>query len=288
MAEVIQKPDWLRVKFRSSYEFQNTINLLKDLKLNTICDEGRCPNKYECFSHGVATFMLLGNKCTRNCHYCNVSPGKPLPVDLTEPERVAQAVKRLNLSYVVITSVNRDDLKDGGASQFIATIKKIKEMNNTCKIELLIPDFKGDQELLKKIVETEIEVIGHNIETVEDIFPKVRPQGNYQKSLDVLKQIKCINPAQKTKSGIMLGLGEEPQQIMETLINLKNQGCDFITLGQYLQPSPKHHPVVKYYPKKEFEKWKEISLQIGFLHVEAGPLVRSSYRADKLAKYAII
>jgi lipoyl synthase len=282
MPEAINRPDWLKVRFRQG-NFSETVDILSELRINTICDDGLCPNRNECFNNKVASFMLLGNACTRNCKYCNVSPGRPGKLDLSEPLRVAEAVQKLSLKYVVVTSVNRDDLADGGASVFIETVKKIKELSPECKIELLIPDFQGDMQIIKSIIESGVDVIGHNIETVQELFSEVRPQGNYQRSLLVLKMIKRINLKQKTKSGLMLGLGETNLQIERTLLDLRRQGVDFITLGQYLQPSPIHQKIVKYYTPLEFAEWKERALKIGFVDVESGPLVRSSYRADKLA-----
>ena len=274
--------EWLKVRYSSPSQFDHTISILSELKLNTICQEGLCPNRAECFSHGVATFMILGNKCTRNCHYCHVAPGKPVTIDKTEPERVAKAVQQLGLSYVVITSVNRDDLPDGGACMFVETVDKIRELNPKCAVELLIPDFKGNFESLRSIVQIQPEVLSHNIETVEEIFSKVRPQGNYLLSLQLIGKIKQVNLLQKTKSSLMLGLGEEEIQIEKTLRDLIHRGCDFLTLGQYLQPTEMHWPVKKYYTPNQFEKWRLIALGLGFKHVESGPLVRSSYRADKL------
>lgn len=281
----INHPAWLRIKFNRSSELNQTASLLAQLKLNTICDEGLCPNRVECFSHGVATFMILGKNCTRNCRYCNVSTGKPFPIDENEPERIAQAVKKLRLRYVVITSVNRDDLPDGGAAIFIQTIRKIREFQPNCKIELLIPDFKGDKIPLERITRENVDVLSHNLETVRELFPIVRAQGNYDHSLRVLREIKNINPQQKTKSGLILGLGEHPHQIARALFNLRQQNCDFLTLGQYLQPSEKHLPVAKYYSPELFKFWKNAALRLGFQHVESGPLIRSSYRADKLSPY---
>ncbi len=276
-------PDWLRIKHHKNGNSTQTQNFISGLKLNTICEEGNCPNRSECFSRGTAAFLILGEKCTRNCLYCNVNPGKPLPWDCSEPLRLAQAVKKLNLSYAVLTSPARDDLPDGGASAFVETVQKIKELNPACRVELLIPDFKGNMEALKRVVESQAEVIGHNLETVEEIFPQVRIQGNYSCSLQVLKQIKILNPRQKTKSSLMLGLGETKEQVEKTLREIRQQGCDFLSLGQYLQPSEKHFPVSKYYTPQEFEQWKEKALALGFSHVESGPLVRSSYHADTLA-----
>lgn len=275
-------PPWIKVRLKDNHRFSSTSALLQEFKLNTICEEGLCPNRAECFSHGVATFLLLGDTCTRNCRYCHVKVGRPKPVDKTEPERVAQAVKKLNLSYVVLTSVNRDDLPDGGASIFAASVQKIKELSPSCTVELLIPDFKENIEALRMVAHCGAPVIGHNIETVRSRFKEVRAQGNYDLSLRVLRQLKSLRPELKTKSGLMVGLGETEEEIEQTLLDLRKQGCDFVTLGQYLQPTPQHYPVQQYYKPEQFLEWKKKAEAMSFLQVESGPLVRSSYRADKV------
>ncbi len=274
-------PPWLKIRVAPKDTVETT-SLLRSLQLTTICEEGLCPNRHECFRHGVATFMLLGKRCTRNCHYCHVEPGRPFTPDSAEPHRVAQAVQRLRLRYVVITSVTRDDLPDQGAGAFEQTVREIRTLNHNCSIELLVPDFKGKEELLTRIANLNVEVLSHNIEAVRDVFSQVRPQGNYEISLSVLKHFKVLNPHQKTKSGLMLGLGETESQIRATLQDLRQSQCDFLTLGQYLQPTEKHWKVHKYYSPEEFAYWKQEALHLGFEHVESGPLVRSSYRADKL------
>ena len=275
-------PPWIKVRLKNNHQFRSTSALLQEFKLNTICEEGLCPNRAECFSYGVATFMLLGDTCTRNCRYCYVKVGRPAAIDTTEPERVAQAVQKLQLSYVVLTSVNRDDLPDGGAGVFAATVQKIKEFIPSCTVELLIPDFKENSAALSIVANSGAVVIGHNIETVRSKFKDVRAQGNYDLSLRVLKQLKLLQPELKTKSGLMLGLGETEEEIEQTLFDLRKQGCDFVTLGQYLRPTSHHYPVHQYYKPEEFIDWKKRAEKIGFLQVESGPLVRSSYRADKL------
>lgn len=275
-------PPWIKVRLKDNHQFSSTSALLQEFKLNTICEEGLCPNRAECFSYGVATFMLLGDTCTRNCRYCHVKVGRPAAIDATEPERVAQAVQRLQLSYVVLTSVNRDDLPDGGAAVFAATVQKIKELIPSCTVELLIPDFKENSAALRTVAHCGALVIGHNIETVRSKFKDVRAQGNYDLSLRVLKQLKVLQPELKTKSGLMVGLGETEEEIEQTLLDLRKQECDFVTLGQYLRPTSQHYPVQQYYKPEEFIVWKKRAEKIGFLQVESGPLVRSSYRADKL------
>ena len=288
-------PDWFKIKFPSGESYGKVKGLVKTNRLHTICEEAKCPNLSECWSHGTATFLILGDTCTRYCGYCNVKTGKPEEVDFSELKKVADAVKKLNLKYVVITSVTRDDLGDGGASIYVDTIKEIRKLNRNCKVELLIPDFrlrnkdnknnrddKISIDALKKVIGARVDVLGHNIEAVRRIFLKVRKGGNYDLSLQLLKTIKKINKKIKTKSGIILGLGETKEEIIETMQELRDNGVDFLTLGQYLQPSEKHVKIEKYYKPEEFGELKEIGLKMGFRHVEAGPLVRSSYRADRL------
>ena len=288
-------PDWFKIKFPSGESYGKVKGLVKTNRLHTICEEAKCPNLSECWSHGTATFLILGDTCTRYCGYCNVKTGKPEEVDFSELKKVADAVKKLNLKYVVITSVTRDDLWDGGASIYVDTIKEIRKLNRNCKVELLIPDFrlrnkdnknnrddKISIDALKKVIGARVDVLGHNIEAVRRIFLKVRKGGNYDLSLQLLKTIKKINKKIKTKSGIILGLGETKEEIIETMQELRDNDVDFLTLGQYLQPSEKHVKIEKYYKPEEFGELKEIGLKMGFRHVEAGPLVRSSYRADRL------
>ena len=288
-------PDWFKIKFPSGESYGKVKGLVKTNRLHTICEEAKCPNLSECWSHGTATFLILGDTCTRYCGYCNVKTGKPEEVDFSELKKVADAVKKLNLKYVVITSVTRDDLGDGGASIYVDTIKEIRKLNRNCKVELLIPDFrlrnkdnknnrddKISIDALKKVIGARVDVLGHNIEAVRRIFLKVRKGGNYDLSLQLLKTIKKINKKIKTKSGIILGLGETKEEIIETMQELRDNDVDFLTLGQYLQPSEKHVKIEKYYKPEEFGELKEIGLKMGFRHVEAGPLVRSSYRADRL------
>jgi lipoic acid synthetase len=274
-------PDWLKVKIGGGENYIRMKSLLRNAKLNTICEEAKCPNIAECFGSGTAVFLILGDICTRNCRYCYVKYGKPLSLNLDEPHYVAESVKELGLKYVVITSVTRDDLGDGGANVFYETVKQIKKLNNNCKVEVLIPDFKGKIESLKIIINAKPDVINHNIEVVQDLFADIRPHGNYEISLELLKNIKKIKKAIKTKSGFMVGLGETNELILKTMRDLREANVDFLTIGQYLQPSRDHAEIKKYYTPAEFEELKKLALNMGFKHVESGPLVRSSYHAEK-------
>ena len=289
-------PDWFKIKLPNGEKYALVKGLVKTNRLNTICEEAKCPNLSECWSHGTATFLILGDICTRYCAYCNVKTGKPNEVDVDEPKKVADAVKKLNLRYVVITSVTRDDLEDGGASIYADTIKEIRKLSS-CKIELLIPDLRltkisNDNKnnisdkintiALTKVINARPDVLGHNIEAVRRVFSTIRRGGNYDLSLQLLNTIKRIDKNMKTKSGIMVGFGETFDEIKETMQDLRNNDVDFLTIGQYLQPSEKHVKIEKFYKPDEFEELKKIGLSLGFKHVEAGPLVRSSYRADRL------
>ncbi len=274
-------PDWLKVKIGGGKNYARMKSLLRNAKLHTICEEAKCPNIAECFNSGTAVFLILGDVCTRNCRYCYVKYGKPSSLNLNEPMDVAESVKELGLKYVVITSVTRDDLEDGGANVFYKTVKEIKKLNKNCKIEVLIPDFKGKMESLKKIINAKPDVINHNIEVVQELFPEIRPQGNYETSLEILTNIKKIKKGVKTKSGFMVGLGETNEQILKTMNDLKKANVDFLTIGQYLQPSRDHVEIKRYYTPEEFEEFKKTALSMGFRHVESGPLVRSSYHAEK-------
>ncbi len=274
-------PDWLKVKIPGGKNYVKMKTLLRSSKLHTICEEAKCPNIAECFGNGTSVFLILGDICTRNCKYCNVKHGIPKSINLNEPKDVAESVKKLGLKYVVITSVTRDDLKDGGASFFCNTIKEIRNQYIECKIEILIPDFKGKIESLKKIIDVKPDVINHNIEVVKELFAEIRPEGNYETSINVLKNLKKIEKKIKTKSGFMVGLGENNEQVLKTMDDLKKVNVDFLTIGQYLQPSKNHYEVKKYYSPKEFNEFKKIALLKGFKHVESGPLVRSSYHAER-------
>jgi len=274
-------PDWLKVKIGGGETYQQVKSLLRTSKLHTICEEAKCPNIAECFGSGTAVFLILGDTCTRSCRYCAVNHGAPRLVNPDEPHDIAESVKTLQLQYVVVTSVTRDDLSDGGADVFSKTVTEIRKVNPRIHIEVLIPDFQGKISALKKVVEAEPDVINHNIEVVENLFPKIRPQGEYQRSLSVLQTIKTIEPAMKTKSGFMVGLGETKEQILATMMDLREADVDFLTIGQYLQPTKHHVEIQKYYTPDEFKEFKDIALNLGFTHVESGPLVRSSYHAEK-------
>lgn len=273
-------PDWLKVKIGGGENYAKTKALLRSAKLHTICEEAKCPNIAECFGCGTAVFLILGDTCTRNCRYCNVKHGKPRSINLKEPHDVAESVRQLDLKYVVITSVTRDDLMDGGASTFYDTVIETKKLNKNCKVEVLIPDFKGNIDSLKKVIDSEPDVINHNIEVAEELFNSIRPEGNYKMSLELLKNIKKINKDMKTKSGFMIGIGENKEQIIKTMKDLRKADVDFLTIGQYLQPTKNHAEIKKYYTPEEFDEFKEIAIDLGFKHVESAPLVRSSYHAQ--------
>ena len=275
-------PDWLKVKLPSVETYAEIKSLITEANTHTVCEEANCPNLGECWSHKIATIMILGEKCTRACKYCMVKTGKPMATDLEEPKKAAKLVQQLGLQYVVITSVTRDDLQDGGSQLFGETIRQVHALTN-CEVEVLTPDYINNN--LRNVIQAKPDVYGHNIETVERLFHPIKPIGNYQKSLNVLKQAKEINPKQITKSGLMIGLGETLDEIHQTMRDIHDQGVIFLTIGQYLQPSPKHAPVKKYYTPDEFDSLREFGKSLGFSHIESGPLVRSSYRADKLHKY---
>ncbi len=273
-------PSWVEIEPYNKNEYLKTKKLTEDNNLTTVCMEANCPNRYECFSKGTATFMILGNTCTRNCLYCNINKRVPKDVDDDEPKRIAEAVKKLGLSYAVVTCVTRDDLEDGGAEQFVKTVDEIRQATPKCRVELLISDLKGNWEALKKIIDSKPDVLNHNIEVVRDLFPLLRPNGSYDFSLKLLKTAKNFNPEIKIKSGFMLGFGEEMSQILQTITDLKDAGCDIVTIGQYLQPSRKHFRMKKQYTVEEFKEIEEKAKELGIKQVVAGPLVRSSYRAS--------
>lgn len=273
-------PNWIKIGKYDKKKYLRTLDIINKNKLTTVCLEANCPNRYECFANGTATFMILGDVCTRNCSYCNIKKGQPQALDPIEPEKIAVAIKKMGLKYAVVTCVTRDDLVDGGAEQFAKTIKMIKKYNPNCKIEVLISDLQGNWIALNQIIEAEPDVINHNVEAVKDIFTLVRPKGDYELSLELLEKIKELAPGIKTKSGFMLGLGENDKQIAETLDDLKRCGCDLVTIGQYLQPSLNHFPIKKYYNLEEFKKIESIAKKIGIKNISAGPLVRSSYQAN--------
>lgn len=274
-------PEYLKRPIIDTDKTKTVRKILKHNCLNTVCENARCPNKNECYTKNTATFLIMGNNCTRNCRYCNISCNKPEALDSDEPKHIAKAVSDLGLRYAVITSVTRDDLPDGGAEHFANCIKEIRKLSPECKIEILTPDFKGDKKSLDIIINAHPDVFNHNIETVRGIFKTARPQGNYDISLNVLSYVKNNSNIQ-TKSGLMIGLGEKFEQIKETLCDLKNAGCDILTIGQYIQPSKEHLPVEKYYSLDEYEQLKKLADDVGFIKHQIGPLVRSSYNASEL------
>jgi lipoic acid synthetase len=280
---VVVKPDWLRVKAPQWERVGNVKGILRDLGLNTVCEEASCPNIGECFNAGTATFLIMGPACTRACPYCDIDfEKKPQPLDITEPERLAEAVRRLNLNHVVITSVNRDDLPDGGASQFVRCIDGVRSLSPQTTIEVLIPDLCGNWDALEIILQAKPEVLNHNTETIQRLYRRVRPQGDYQRSLELLKRSRQLRPEVYTKSGLMVGLGETDAEVRETMQDLRAVDCDILTLGQYLQPSPKHLPLVAFISPEQFNAWREFGESIGFLQVVASPLTRSSYHAEQV------
>jgi lipoic acid synthetase len=276
----VRKPEWLKIKLPTGNNFSQLNKNIQENKLHTICESGRCPNKEECWGAGTATIMILGNVCTRSCQFCNVETGKPEDVDIFEPARVAQSVKKMGAKHIVITSVDRDDLIDGGANIWSATIKAIRRHAPSTTMETLIPDFKGMTHLLDIIIEANPEVVSHNLETVERLSKQVRVQAQFSRSLFVLKYLKDQG-IRRTKCGLMLGLGETDEEIYETMDKLREANVDVLTLGQYLQPTRKHLPVSRYVSPEKFEDYRQIALEKGFLFVESGPMVRSSYHAEK-------
>ena len=274
-------PEWLKVKMPSGSKYENLKKLMGDQMLHTVCEEARCPNIGDCWERETATYMILGDTCTRACTYCAVKTGSPSGLDLEEPIRLAKTVQTLGLKYAVITSVNRDDLPDGGAFIFGQCISQIKKLSPSCKVEVLTPDFEGNWDSLKTVLDSKPDTFNHNIETVRRIFPKVRAKGNYELSLELLHKAKEIQVNLITKSGIMVGLGETKEEIIRTMNDLRAVDCNLLTIGQYLRPSTKHTPILKWYTPKEFKELEEIGLSLGFSHVASGPLVRSSYHADE-------
>jgi len=284
----IKKPDWIRIKLHATKTFQNVKEKLRESSLHTVCEEATCPNISECFSKGTATFMILGDLCTRRCPFCDVAHGRPDKIDQAEPERLANAIKEMGLKYVVITSVDRDDLRDGGAAHFANCIKAIRSSSPTSKIEILTPDFRGRLDTALSILSVELpDVMNHNLETVPRLYKQARPGANYQHSLDLLQKFKHINRDVITKSGIMVGLGESDDEIIDVMHDLKKHEVDMVTIGQYLQPTKGHLPVSRYVHPDQFNKFEKIGLSIGFKHVASGPLVRSSYHADEQAETSL-
>jgi lipoic acid synthetase len=286
MSEIIEagrkytkKPDWLRVKLPIGKEYAEVRQIVSKHKLHTICESGSCPNIGECWGNGTATFMILGNTCTRSCGFCNVHTGRPLPVDWEEPKMVAESIRLMKLRHAVITSVDRDDLKDGGSMIWAETVHEVRKLCPGITMETLVPDFQGKWENLQRIIDVHPEIVSHNLETVRRLTKEVRVQAKYERSLEALKRLK--EAGMKTKSGIMLGLSETEEEVYETMDDLRNVGVDILTLGQYLQPSKKHLQVIEFIKPEIFAKYKEIGLKKGFRFVESGPLVRSSYHAER-------
>lgn len=279
------KPEWLRVKAPQWERVGNVKEILRDLALNTVCEEASCPNIGECFNAGTATFLIMGPACTRACPYCDIDfEKKPKPLDPSEPERLAQAVQRMKLNHVVITSVNRDDLPDGGALQFVQCIQSIRAISPNTTIEVLIPDLCGNWNALELILQAQPEVLNHNTETVPRLYRRVRPQGNYERTLELLKRSRTYTPWVYTKSGLMVGLGETDAEIRQAMQDLRAVDCDILTIGQYLQPSQKHLKVDSFIPPKQFDAWKQFGESLGFLQVVSSPLTRSSYHAEQVRK----
>lgn len=272
-------PPWFKVKLHQGPEYQAIHRTMDELHLHTVCEEARCPNVWECWNVRTATFMILGDICTRRCGYCAVTTGRPIGLDRDEPRRVAEAVRALGLKHAVITSVNRDELDDGGASIFVDTIKETRRLNPACTIEVLIPDFEGHHAALAAVYAERPDILNHNIETVRRLFPSIRPQGKYQRSIEVLDHAKHMG--MRTKSGLIVGMGETMDEVREVMRDLRNVRCDIMTIGQYLQPTKDHLPVTRFYHPDEFAALKHEGLALGFSHVESGPLVRSSYHAEQ-------
>ncbi len=281
-----KRPEWLKVKLPTGKNYVDVKNLMRNNKLNTVCEEAKCPNLAECWNHRTATFMILGDTCTRSCGFCNIKVGLPTELDLDEPRRVADAVANLQLRHVVITSVNRDELIDGGSGIFAETVRLIRETTPGCTVEILIPDFKGYEPAFETIMKNPPDILNHNLETVPGLYHAVRPQAKYQRSLDVIKWFH--EKGLKTKSGIMVGIGETTEEVIELMHDLVNHNCDILTIGQYLQPTVKHLPVHRYVTPEEFNHYREEGLKMGFKIVESAPLVRSSYHADKQARMVTV
>ncbi len=277
-----KRPDWLKVKLPTGDNYSDVRNLMRNNKLNTVCEEARCPNIAECWNHRTATFMILGDTCTRSCGFCNVKLGLPTELDLDEPRRVVDAIKNLDLRHAVITSVNRDELEDGGATIFKECVRLIREEKPDCTVEILIPDFKGDEKAFEIIMLHPPDILNHNLETIKRLYHAVRPQAKYERSLNLIKWFK--SKGLKTKSGIMVGIGEKTEEVLDLMKDLYNHGCEIMTIGQYLQPTKQHLPVDRFVTPEEFKMYKEEGLKMGFKIVESSPLVRSSYHADQHAR----
>ena len=280
--DIGKRPDWLKVRLPIGENYSDVKNLMRKQKLNTVCEEAKCPNISECWNHRTATFMILGDTCTRSCGFCNIKVGIPNELDVEEPKRILQSVIELNLRHVVITSVNRDELKDGGATIFRECVRLIHEQKTDCTVEILIPDFKGEEDAFEIIMQNPPDILNHNMETVPRLYHAVRPQAKYERSLELIKWFK--DKRLKTKSGIMVGIGEKPEEVIELMKDLVEHGCDILTIGQYLQPTKLHLPVDRFVTPEEFSMYKREGLKMGFKIVESSPLVRSSYHADEHAR----
>jgi lipoic acid synthetase len=277
-----KRPDWLKVKLPTGDNYSDVRNLMRDKKLNTVCEEAKCPNIAECWNHRTATFMILGDTCTRSCGFCNIKVGMPTELDLDEPRRVVDAIKQLDLLHAVITSVNRDELEDGGAAIFNECVRLLREEKSDCTVEILVPDFKGEEKVFEIIMQSPPDILNHNLETVKSLYHAVRPQAKYERSLNLIKWFK--SKGLRTKSGIMVGIGEKTEEVLELMKDLYNHGCEIMTIGQYLQPTKVHLPVDRFVTPEEFRMYKEEGLKMGFKVVESSPLVRSSYHADAHAR----
>jgi len=288
-ARAPRKPEWIRVRMPSGNKVQNLIRTLRENKLHTVCEEASCPNLPDCFSRGTATFMIMGDICTRRCPFCDVAHGRPLALDQDEPGNLARTIKGMELRYVVITSVDRDDLRDGGAGHFVDCIREVRKLNPEIKIEILVPDFRGRMDIAIRLMsEAPPDVFNHNLETVPTLYKKVRPGSDYQWSLELIRQFKAHHPDVPTKSGLMLGVGETIDEVRAVLQDLRTHNCDMITLGQYLQPSLDHLPIDRFVHPDEFDELRDYGMSLGFRHVASGPMVRSSYHADEQAHRADI
>lgn len=286
-APVLRKPPWIRVRLPAGNAVAELKSRLRDKRLVTVCEEATCPNIHECFNQGTATFMILGDICTRRCSFCDVAHGRPMPPDAAEPENLAITIRDMQLRYVVITSVDRDDMRDGGAEHYVRCLERIRELNPAVKLEILVPDFRGKgrmERALEILATSPPDVFNHNLETVRPLYSNVRPGADYDWSLELLKRFKAQHPDIPTKSGIMLGLGETLEQVEQVLKDLRAHDVDMVTLGQYLQPTPHHHPVLRFWTPEEFEELAKLGYSLGFTHVASGPLVRSSYHADLMAE----
>jgi lipoic acid synthetase len=279
-----RRPEWLKVRAPAGETYENLKRLMRVKTLHTVCEEALCPNIGECWGRGTATFLMMGDVCTRSCGFCDIKTGRPAPLDWNEPRRVAEAVRAMSLHHVVITSVNRDERKDGGAPIFALVIREVRQLQPGCTIEVLIPDFKGSLDALAIVVDEQPDILNHNVETVPRLFRKVQPQDRYEWAMATLGNAKKLDPAQITKSGIMVGLGETDEEVIEVMRDLAALGVDILTVGQYLQPSKKHLPVERFVTPQQFAEFKRIGMEMGFRWVESGPLVRSSYNADRQAR----